>query len=155
MVQFVDPTVPHVAEKIGELVQAIPMERISERAEEQIVDRTVPHVAAKILEVVKAIPTERSSEGIVEQRFDLLVPQVAQCAPQRRKKKNRKKPEILVSVSDTDQNNFVAVLVDSDVHFASDSMWDAIDSVVCGGDSILPQQQVQVAHILDRFFFFA
>ena len=102
-------------------------------------------------EVVKVIPTELSSERIVEQRVDLPVPQAAQCAPQRRKKKNRKKPEVLMPVSAMDLDDFVASLVDSDVHISSDVMWDAIDMVVpSGGGCISPQQQVQVAHIPDR-----
>ena len=117
----------------------------------QIVDRFVPHVAAKHLKVMKAISTERSFERIEEQRVDLPVPQVAQYAPQRRTKKNRKKPVIFVSVSNMGQSDFVALLVDSDVHISTDGMWDASDSVVNGGDSISPQWQVHVARILDRY----
>ena len=87
------------------------------------VDRFVPHVAAKHLKVMKAISTERSFERM-----------------------------ILVSVSNLGQSDFVALLVDSDVHISTDAMWDASDSVVNGGDSISPQWQVHVARILDPYF---
>ena len=102
-------------------------------------------VAAKSLEAVKDTPTERSSKCTEEQIVDRTVRHVAAYAPQRRKKKNQKKLEILVAVSYMYLDDFVALLVDSDVHMSTDAMWDAIDSVVPGGDSISPQQQVQVA----------
>ena len=107
------------------VITVISTERISERVVAQAGDQTVPHVAAETLEVIKATPTERSFECVVEQSVDLPVPQVVQNAPQKRKKK----PEIPLTVSATDLDDFVTLLVDKDVHISSDVMWDAIDMV--------------------------
>ena len=74
------------------------------------------------------------------------MPQVAQCAPQRRKKKNRKKPEIPVSVWDMALDDFVELLVDSDVRISSDALWDAIDTVVPSGGATAGASR----YILDR-----
>ena len=103
---------------------------------EQVDDLPVLQVVKEFLEVIRVVPTERSSERIVEQRVDLPVPQVAQYAPMRQKK-HRKKPTVSATAPDIpmpasamDLDDFVALLVDNDVHISSDVMWGAIDMVV-------------------------
>ena len=47
-----------------------------------------------------------------------------------------------------DLDDFVELLVNSDINLSTDAMWDAIDLFVPDGDSISPEQQMLVTQFL-------
>ena len=67
--------VPHVQERIVEVIHLIPRKCIPERIAERTVDAPRPPPQQQIAEIVKTIPQERISERTVEQNVDVPVQQ--------------------------------------------------------------------------------
>ena len=66
---------PSDNERIVEVIQLIPPERISERIVGRVVDVPVPQITKEIVEVIQLIPPERISERIIQQVVDVPLPQ--------------------------------------------------------------------------------